>query len=569
MEVTAADGNVTLAMLSHLVSQARRVRLGSWCVRVVVVSHDPAFLVAFAEFSLKGRLLVWATRLVVVTRLTLPQLYALLPAHWTFSMMNTIFLNLEDTATSLRYRLYTHLPYSPDGAQVVRVAAWSLIHGIVQLAGLTLFPEKFTSFYGAAVKVAAKSWPPYWDEVEVKAPNGSVYMRYSGSDYQTLIALSEALNFSFSFFPIATWMEAAERVKERKVLFTAVNHFILPRRLNRHDFTYAYEFLRMSFSMVKPAIKPRWQSLYYPLTDQVWVAMLVVLLFMPTFLYTIYARGSDRGVGKQNRMTVGAVALEVTGILVGQNLPLRLPDIGSSRVLLTVWLVFSFVVGTAYRGNLTAALTLPKFPLRPETVQELVQTIDRVTAPPIGRDWQKFMLSSESEAYRKLAGLMLIGPTIQEGLLMATKMNTAQMTDRRNMAFTIAKYFTRADGSTQLYLGREPILPIPSAMPIPHDAPYTPQLNRCLMAIVETGLLKKWEEDTIRDVRRESERKQQELLAKKQQQQQEGVEDTTESGGGITALTLTHMQGPIMLLTLGLATSGIIFLGEILVMRYW
>ncbi|XP_071527030.1 ionotropic receptor 21a-like [Panulirus ornatus] len=419
MEVTAADGNVTLAMLSHLVSQARRVRLSSWCVRVVVVSHDPAFLVAFAESSLKGRLLVWATRLVVVTRLTLPQLYALLPAHWTFSMMNTIFLNLEDTSTSLRYRLYTHLPYSPDGAQVVRVAAWSQIHGIVQLAGLTLFPEKFTSFYGAVVKVTAKSWPPYWDEVEVKAPNGSVYMRYSGSDYQTLIALSEALNFNFSLLPVATWMEAAERVNERQALLLAVNHITLPGRLNRHDFTYTYEFIRMSFSMVKPAIKPRWQSLYYPLTDQVWLAMLVVLLFMPTFLYTVNVRRSDRGA--RNRMTVGAVALEVTGILVGQNLPLRLPDIGSSRVLLTVWLVFSFVVGTAYRGNLTAALTLPKFPPRPETVQELVQTIDRVTAPPLGRDWQKFMSSSESEAYRKLAGLMLIGPTIQEGLLMATK----------------------------------------------------------------------------------------------------------------------------------------------------
>ena len=71
------------------------MRLLSWCTMVLMVSHDPDFLVAFAELSLKGRLLVWATKLVVVTRLTLPDLQALLPDYWTFSMMNTIFFNME------------------------------------------------------------------------------------------------------------------------------------------------------------------------------------------------------------------------------------------------------------------------------------------------------------------------------------------------------------------------------------------------------------------------------------------------------------------------------------------
>ena len=70
----------------------------SWCTVVVVVSHDPAFLVAFAEWSLRGRLLVWATKLVVVTRLALPNVQALLSSYWTFSMMNTVFLNIEGDA---------------------------------------------------------------------------------------------------------------------------------------------------------------------------------------------------------------------------------------------------------------------------------------------------------------------------------------------------------------------------------------------------------------------------------------------------------------------------------------
>lgn len=63
---------------------------------VVVVSHDAAFLADFAEWSLRGRLLVWSTRLVVVTHLAFPQLRVLLPNYWTLAMMNTLVLSVED-----------------------------------------------------------------------------------------------------------------------------------------------------------------------------------------------------------------------------------------------------------------------------------------------------------------------------------------------------------------------------------------------------------------------------------------------------------------------------------------
>lgn len=76
-----------------------QVRQLSWCTVVVVVSHNPTFLATFAEWSLKGRLLVWSTRLVVVTRLALPQLQAFLPDHWTFAMMNVVFINKDFTSS--------------------------------------------------------------------------------------------------------------------------------------------------------------------------------------------------------------------------------------------------------------------------------------------------------------------------------------------------------------------------------------------------------------------------------------------------------------------------------------
>lgn len=78
-----------------------------------------------------------------------------------------------------------------------------------------------------------------------------------------------------------------------------------------------------------------------------------------------------------SRLYSGAVFQDMTGMLLGQNLPRRLPTTSSTRVLVTAWLLFAFIIGAAYRGNLTASLTLPIYPARPETLKELVDAADR------------------------------------------------------------------------------------------------------------------------------------------------------------------------------------------------
>ncbi|XP_042231333.1 ionotropic receptor 93a-like isoform X2 [Homarus americanus] len=557
--VDGQDANETLVLLSHLLHQARQVRMGSRCVRVVVVSHDPVFLDTFAEWSLKGRLLVWATKLLVVTSLPLPQLHALLSSHWTFSMMNTILLNLDDTPPNLRYSVYTHLPYSPDGAQVLRVAVWTPRHGLRLLTALPLFPEKFSNFHGAEVNVTGKPWPPYWVEEQQEAADGSLVTIYTGCDYLSLETISHTLNFTINIIPTASWGEAVKKVEERVAFITAVFHVPLPERKKKHDFTRIYEYNQMSFTLAKPGLKPSLDSLFYPLTGEVWAWVLVVLLFMPAIYYMV-SRGREKQCG---RLRVAAEVLEVMGILVGQNLPQQLPPITSGRLLVVAWLVFALIIGTVYRGNLTAALTLPKYPPRPETVEQLVDTVHKVTMPPFGELWRQFFAGSDSEVYKKLARMMMIGPSTREGLQMAIEQNTANMAARRYLSNMIVEHFTEADGTTRLYLARETLFPGQSAWPIPHDAPYQSQLDRCLIAIIEAGLYEKWSDDTVSQTRRRSQRRQREYLAQQLQQGQQVVDETAESDKSIIALTVTHMQGPLVFILLGLFLAGVVFAVEV------
>ncbi|XP_042231760.1 ionotropic receptor 93a-like [Homarus americanus] len=505
--VDGQDANETLVLLSHLLHQARQVRMESRCVRVVVVSHDPVFLNTFAEWSLKGRLLVWATKLLVVTSLPLPQLHALLSSHWTFSMMNTILLNLEDTPPNL-------------------------------------------SFNGAKVNVTALPFAPYWGEL--KGSDGA--KQYSGTDYFLLKSIADSLNFTINVVPTTSWAEVTQRVVDRVSFMATVFHIMLPGRLERYDYSWVYEYASLDFSMARPGIKPQWQSLYYPLTDLVWAAVLLALLLTPVILLLIIRVGEWKDGG--DRIATGTVVQDVTGMLLGQNLPRRLPTVISSRVLVASWLMFALIIGSTYRGNLTAFLTLPKYPPRAETTQELARVAERITMPSYGVEFRNFFSQSDSQLFKRLGQLMHIVPSVIVGYQQAVKRKQAHLDARRYLQLKIAELYTGADGIPKLYIGRESIIPGQSAWPIPHDAPYRPVLDRCLMAVIEAGLYERWNDDQLRQAQMESRRR----------YKQQETEKETESDSSLRPLIITHLQGPFMLLLLGLGLAEVSFLVELFMM---
>ncbi|XP_042216938.1 uncharacterized protein LOC121862692, partial [Homarus americanus] len=138
--VDGQNANVTQAQLSWVVDEARRLRQVSWCVTVVVVSDDPAFLVTFAELSVKGRLLVWSSRLLIVTR---PFLLELQGLHKLLSLNNAMLLIMDESSTSRQSTVYIHLPFTTHEAEPLKVAIWTPHRGLTLTTSLPLFPDKF------------------------------------------------------------------------------------------------------------------------------------------------------------------------------------------------------------------------------------------------------------------------------------------------------------------------------------------------------------------------------------------------------------------------------------------
>ncbi|KAK4326450.1 hypothetical protein Pmani_003052 [Petrolisthes manimaculis] len=101
----------------------------------------------WAKVADEDRLLVWVTKVLVVTRLPLPSLHPLLTTHWTLANMNVMVVNDETDHlphSPPRCGVFVHLPYTVSGvAETVRVASWTPTQGLNILSTqLTLYPEK-------------------------------------------------------------------------------------------------------------------------------------------------------------------------------------------------------------------------------------------------------------------------------------------------------------------------------------------------------------------------------------------------------------------------------------------
>ncbi|XP_068210468.1 LOW QUALITY PROTEIN: ionotropic receptor 93a-like [Palaemon carinicauda] len=480
-----------------------------------------------------------------------------LSSHWVFLMQRTLIVVPERIKDRERWQVYTSLPFSPSGRQLNNAATWSLSKGLV-VHNNTLLPDKFSDFFGASVNVTALPYKPYWTKDE--RPDGGVL--YWGADRRMLESLASALNFSIYVMPVESWEEVLQRVSDRTSMVASVVHMVLPQRLLRVDFTRTYEHgINIAFSMAKPVLKPQWQSLYYPLESIVWCASLGVLVITPNILILLYSLETPLEI---------YMVIEIVGTLLGQALNPRLPTIASGRILLATWLLFSFIVGTAYRSNLMASLIAPRYPPRPEALEELVKVAKRVTMPSYGAEFRDYLKASEFESFRSLGAMLDVGVSVTEGLNQALKSRQSHIDGTRYLEQQIAEHFTEANGDSRLYVGRQGVLPGLNAWPIPHDAPYKENFDAVILAVIEGGLYNKWMKDMLDQARKEGRQRRREKIQQMLSEQKTVEEESVDTGSSneARALTIVHLQGPLMIMVLGAVGAFVVFVFEVMSKRF-
>ncbi|XP_069982157.1 probable glutamate receptor [Penaeus vannamei] len=486
--------------LQEVIQTARKLRESSWCVNVVVLSDDPAFLASFAESSLRGRLLVWATRLLVVTRLPLQELRQLYQA---LSLTNSALLVLGQDL--LFASVYVQLPYRPSSGQLQKVASWSSRGGLVLQQ--QVFPDKFSRFpEGASLTVAAEEYIPHVEVVESPGPPFS----FIGPMANLLDILAKSMNFTYSFQrpPDGAWggrlpdgsYNGMVGMVSRKEVDLGLGPFGMSTvRAAVVDFTkpILIDYARILGGKGRAEIDP-WGFLL-PLTPEVWAGLaalgLLVILTVALLSYLSGQRLPGRGSRNLYFAVVRTLLIQDAKVPKGRRW---------ERVLLAGWMIVTLVTVKSYAGNLMSLLAVRHIPQPYQSVRDVLDDASCTMIWEANTAYVQFVESVSSGTFHEVSKAGEAGRILYKK---STQYQDAIDSFVRSRPYVLIledlthKVLMGQDfsntGRCDFYTSRELFLPFIFAMIGQKNHPLVPALNKRITAITEAGLYTHWVEATI------------------------------------------------------------------------
>ncbi|XP_069169915.1 probable glutamate receptor isoform X2 [Procambarus clarkii] len=499
------DANVTLTQLSQMVGEARRLRVVSRCMMMVVVSDDRSFLSSFAELSFQLRLLVWSTRLLVATHLPLQELQHL---HKVLASRNAMLLVTDSSSVSVRCSVYVRLPYSAPGASPLQVASWTPRRGLVHSSSFTLFPDKYFRFASAPELTIAVIIMAHHDAVVIDDPSspGGKRLTYSGPITNVIRYLAKSLNFTYRYvmppdgsYGTKTkdgfWTGMVGLVKRQEADLAIGPLSITLTRTEAVDFTWPiwYDSSKILAGRGRLEVDP-W-SFLFPLEPLVWAATLGTLLVLSAVTLLEYPY-------LYHRRASFFLWLDDTY----KFLRIFLQQIVSAgvkgwwrRLMFGAWLWATLVLTRSYSGNLMSLLAVRFSPQPYQTLRHLIND------PSIVMIWQSNSINAEYLRNMKSGIIHEVADLEPKGrvtymtpmeymvaLDALVKPGTHVLVDvGSTLRHLMAQHFTLT-GQCDFYTSREGFLSYISGVISQRDNPIVAAMRNRIIALAESGTFVRW-----------------------------------------------------------------------------
>ncbi|XP_045101286.1 glutamate receptor ionotropic, delta-1-like [Portunus trituberculatus] len=476
--------------------------MASWMVVVVVVSDDPVFLAAFAQQAREGRLLVWATRLIVVSRRALHSLH---PLHQILSLTNSLLLLVDGAAGVARASVKAVLPFQRPRDAVLWRASWTVGNGL-QLRQ-PLFWDKFNKFSKETKLLVAMEQNDKHTVVMVPDPTapGGKRPEFKGYMINVIDYLSQGLNFSCTFRrpPDGVWgmklkngsvIGMVGQVQREEVNMALGPFTINAARYEAVDFTWPVVYMRVKvFAGRKtPEIDP-WGFLL-PLGRWVWAMVFAFLLLLALVSFLLSSKFSPHDVTSEN-------LLYFTSIMLRQSVSLGGGGWMWQRVVLGMWMLMTMVLTRSYEGNLMSLLAVRYLPQPYQTLRDVLDDPSMVMVWfKQGATMQAVMDSTsgilhEVKQSEKKGRLIFLSSAEYDNILNDLIEQKKVIVDFDTITTVLRnRYFSRT-GRCDFYTGSETIMANPLALISQKDSPLIPPINTRLMHTVEAGLYKYWRVD--------------------------------------------------------------------------
>ncbi|XP_066964504.1 ionotropic receptor 21a-like [Macrobrachium rosenbergii] len=519
--------------------QTSEILRGSAFTHVVVFQTEPTPF--FQSLSLQ-----WNPKYLLLYSLLQEPFHVLMDNSFKRIEKLALVTALEPRSDTYDYMMgvYTLMPFHRgERLRLVKV----LVPDTEAVGLEDIFVDRFESFEGYEFHLG--TWFddfPYLYQSKTK-PEGVG----DGVEVEMLDAIAQVLNYSYTLTPKppdlkwgafknGSWTGMLGMVYRGDKNFT-VNYFVITReRVSAFDATLSYGMEGFGMSMRSPPPLPKWRGLYYPFTPSVWLSVVCTTVFVVMLMAV-----QDRLQPHPFLKTFGRTWIYLVRLNFNQGLP-TLPESQWQRVFIGFWVIYCFIITISYTANLIAFLTIPVFPKRIQTVQQLAESQYGVTMYDYGEFVPGALISSQDPYYRILGERLELFPTYDgavEPMLAGTHAYIESFSYNRILISVDYK-------AKNSYMLREQLYPGHLCWYFQKNTAWKYKFDHGIQQLVESGLITYWLKIKNEEfLGRDFERRQQLLEAE---------------AGGELSLTLEHLQGAFFLLLISWLSSTLALLTEIL-----
>ncbi|XP_064078551.1 ionotropic receptor 21a-like [Macrobrachium nipponense] len=362
--------------------------------------------------------------------------------------------------------------------------------------------------------------------------------KLKGMNLKILGAMSSAFRFTLNLtskFELS-WDQLLDPVREGSSEIFINFGLMTPERMREFHMTVPYLLEGYGIMLQIPPLLPRWKNILYPFDVTVWIATVVSALSTSIAYHLLYRE-------YEKSLINNAISI-FQGLL--SHSPEVVPEQWRTRLFLLLWSVSSWILNISYTSNLIAVLTIPVFPKRIETMQELADSDYRLCVLDYGDPAPEALRTSDHPVLatlgRKLDQVPLNHSFFYWGGIEPCVYKVLNGTHAHFDTYSFIQVFYHILGHESVtYRMKERLYPGYLVFLIYKHAPWRFKIDVGIQRLTEAGLIQKWYDDTMDEFR------------------DKFGEDRSL---GQLAFSLSHLQGPFYILMGGACISLMCFCGE-------
>lgn len=423
---------------------------------------------------------------------------------------------------------------------------------LAQSLNINLFPEKYSDYNGTELKIFNFEQPP--SVYYVYDSNQNIVDRI-GEDMKILEILAKVLNFKIKIvedvhghrwgqtFSNGTWNGMIGSLVYDKADISTGNNFVEYSNYKYIDYTTPFSVENACFVTPSPRPLSRWRSITLPFSGLAWASVAVSFLVAALLLHLISFASLQDESTKYESWSFNL--LYVLGILTMRS-PNTKPNHLPLRMYLAIIWVFAILISTSYSANLVSFLFVIQKSPPIKTLKQLADSSLRFGGTAI---WVDKFKNSVDETVRSFASRFEVFPDLNWLFDQVDSGKFTAIQNKHQIEFLVSGKYKRG-ASSSLRLVEECFLSYNIAITTQKYAPMLENFNKLLSRIIDSGLIKRWQNEVLESYRVQNKR--------------EKVPDKTEELSGPQPLSIEHIQGLFMIYLLGIILSLLVLAAELI-----